>query len=48
MTITVYYNPQKTDLKTIKTVISKMGYDADELKAEPLAYEKLDGCCQKK
>lgn len=24
------------------------GYDADEVKAQPVAYEKLDGCCKKK
>lgn len=47
MTITVYFNPQKTTLQTIKTAISKLGYDADEIKADPLAYEKLDGCCKK-
>ncbi len=47
MTITVYYNGQKTNLKTIKTAISKMGYDADEIKADLAAYDKLDGCCKK-
>jgi len=47
MTITVYYNSQKTDLKSIKTAISKMGYDADEIKADVAAYEKLDDCCKK-
>ena len=47
MTITVYFNPQKTDLNNIKTAISKMGYDADEIKADALAYEQLDGCCKK-
>ncbi len=47
MTITVVYNPQKVNLQTIKTAISKIGYDADEIKADPIAYEKLDGCCKK-
>ena len=41
-----YYNAKKTDLQTIKTAISKLGYDADELKADPEAYENLDGCCK--
>lgn len=45
-TITVYYNPKKTDLKTIKTAISKLGFDADEIKADSTAYERLDGCCK--
>lgn len=47
MTITVYYNAQKTNLQTIKTAISKLGYDADDIKANAMAYEKLDGCCKK-
>jgi mercuric ion binding protein len=47
MTITVIYNPNRVDLQTIKTAISKLGYDADEIKADPIAYEKLDGCCKK-
>ncbi|HUH26127.1 MAG TPA: heavy-metal-associated domain-containing protein [Flavobacterium sp.] len=46
-TMTVYYNPKKTNLATIKTAISKLGFDADEVKADPEAYERLDGCCKK-
>ncbi|QYJ68723.1 cation transporter [Flavobacterium litorale] len=46
MTIRVTYNSKKTDLPTIKKAISKLGYDADEVKADPKAYEKLDGCCK--
>ena len=46
MTFTVYYNPKKTDLQTIKVAISKLGYDADEVKADPAGYEKLDDCCK--
>ncbi len=47
MTLTVYYNPQKTDLPTIKEAISKLGYDADDVKADVAAFEKLDECCKK-
>jgi copper chaperone CopZ len=47
MTLTVYYNPQKTNLGTIRTAISKMGYDADDVKADETAYGKLDRCCKK-
>lgn len=47
MLITVYYNNQQTNINTIRTAISKMGYDADNIKADPNAYEKLDGCCKK-
>lgn len=46
MTITVFYNSKKTDLVTIKQAISKLGYDADEVKADSQAYENLDGCCK--
>jgi len=46
MAITVIYNSKKTDLPTIKTAISQLGYDADEIKADVAAYEKLDGCCK--
>ncbi len=47
MTITVNYNNQKTNISTIRTAISKMGYDADNIKADTKAYEQLDGCCKK-
>ena len=46
MTIKVTYNSKKTNLATIKQAISKLGYDADDVKADPKAYEKLDGCCK--
>lgn len=46
MTITVYYNSKKTDLTMIKKAISKLGYDADDVKADPKGYENLDGCCK--
>lgn len=46
MTITVFYSTKKTNLDAIRTAISKMGYDADDVKADPLGYEQLDGCCK--
>lgn len=46
MTIEVLFNSKKTTLENIKTAISNLGYDADDLKANPEAYEKLDGCCK--
>lgn len=45
-TLTVYYNPKKTDLATIRMAISKLGFDADDVKADPEAYKKLDRCCK--
>lgn len=47
-TLTVYYNPKKTNLKTIREGIANLGFDADDVKANPEAYAKLDGCCKKK
>lgn len=47
MTITVTYNPKKITPEQIRLAISKLGYDADDVKADPTGYEKLDGCCQK-
>ncbi len=47
MTIKVTYNSKKTDLATIRQAISKLGYDADDVKADPEAYAGLDGCCKK-
>lgn len=46
-TITVTYNPARTNVGQIKKAISETGYDADEVKALPDAYQKLDGCCKK-
>lgn len=47
-TITVKYHPKRTNPDKIRTVISNAGYDADSVKANPKAMEKLDGCCKKK
>lgn len=48
MTITVKYKPKQTNPDKIRNVISQSGYDADSVKADPKAVEKLDGCCKKK
>ena len=47
MTLTVTYKPDKITLDSIREAISKLGYDADNVKADPTAYSKLDGCCKK-
>jgi mercuric ion binding protein len=47
MTIKVVYNTKKTNLDNIRQAISKLGYDADDVKADAVAYEGLDGCCKK-
>lgn len=46
MTIIVFYSTKKTNLEAIKIAISKLGYDADDIKADPKAYENLDECCK--
>lgn len=48
MTITVKYKPKQTNPDRIRKAISQSGYDADSVKADPKAVEKLDGCCKKK
>ncbi|WP_448530427.1 heavy-metal-associated domain-containing protein [Raineya sp.] len=45
--VTVKYNPKKTSVAKIKKAINKAGYDADELPANPKAYNKLPECCKK-
>ncbi len=47
MTISVTYDARKTDVDKIRLAISKLGYDADEIKADPEGLAKLDGCCKK-
>ncbi len=44
----VKYNPKQINLEKIETLITKIGYDANEKKADPVAFKKLDPCCQSK
>ena len=46
-TVTVQFLEENTSLQKIKKAISKVGYDADNLKANKAAYNKLEGCCKK-
>jgi periplasmic mercuric ion binding protein len=48
MTITVTYDSSVTSPEAIRTAISQLGLDADDVKADPEAYAKLDGCCKKR
>jgi periplasmic mercuric ion binding protein len=45
--VTIGYDPRKTNPDNLRTAISKIGYDADNVAADPVAYEKLPGCCKK-
>ena len=45
--VTVTYKKSKTSPEKIRKAISKVGYDADDVSADPKAYSKLDACCKK-
>jgi periplasmic mercuric ion binding protein len=45
--LTVEYRTGKTTPDKLKKAVTKIGYDADELEADPKAYEKLPACCKK-
>jgi mercuric ion binding protein len=46
MEIVVVYNSEKINADKIKEAIAHNGYDADDIKATPESYAKLDGCCR--
>jgi copper chaperone CopZ len=46
-TVKVTYRPDRTTPEEIRVALSKAGFDADGVKADPAAYAKLDGCCKK-
>lgn len=45
--VTVTYN-HKTSVAKIEKAITRAGYDANDKKADPEAYEKLGECCKVK
>lgn len=45
--ITVQFRADKTNVDKIKTAITKIGYDADDLVADEKAYSKLPACCKR-
>lgn len=46
-TITVTYNTRITTPEDIRFAIAKIGFDADEVKANQKAVAKFDDCCLK-
>lgn len=44
--VTIVYNDKKTTPEALRTRISKVGYNADEVKRDPESYKKLPRCCQ--
>ncbi|MCB0429465.1 MAG: heavy-metal-associated domain-containing protein [Flavobacteriales bacterium] len=45
--VTVVYKSDKTNPDELRKAIADAGYDADDVKADPKAFGKLPGCCQK-
>lgn len=46
MKLTVKYSPSVISKDKIKEQISSIGYDADDIKANPEAQAKLPACCK--
>jgi copper chaperone CopZ len=44
--LSVVYNSEKTNPDKIRKAITKTGYDADSLKADPKAFNRLPECCK--
>lgn len=45
-TVTVVWYTDRTNIENIKTAIANMGYDADDVTADPDAYKRLPVTCQ--
>lgn len=44
--ITVVYRRDKTSPERIRQAIAKLGYDADTVRRDPAAFERLPACCK--
>jgi periplasmic mercuric ion binding protein len=44
---TVTFLTDRTNVENIKALIANVGYDADDVTAEPDAYKRLPSCCKK-
>jgi copper chaperone CopZ len=47
-TASVTYDNSKTSVADLEIAITKVGYDANDKKADQSAYDKLPGCCKGK
>ncbi|MBI4548882.1 MAG: heavy-metal-associated domain-containing protein [Ignavibacteriae bacterium] len=45
-TVEVKFAPLQTNVETIEVAITDAGYDANNRKRDPNAYEKLEACCK--
>jgi len=43
----VTYVTDRTNIENVRTAIANLGYDADEVTANPESYQKLPKCCKK-
>ncbi len=43
----ITYDPRKNTPEGIRTALTKLGYWADDMPADPVAFSKLPDCCQK-
>ncbi len=44
--LTVNFKATTISLKEIKEIVVALGYDADDIKANPQAYQALPACCK--
>jgi periplasmic mercuric ion binding protein len=45
-TVTVQWYTDRTNIENIKTALANMGYDADDVTADPDAYKRLPAACR--
>ena len=45
-TVTVKWFKDRTNIENIKTALANMGYDADDVTADPDAYKRLPAACR--
>lgn len=45
--LTIKFRPAKVTVDQLKTYVSSLGYDADDILANQEAHDQLPGCCQK-
>ena len=45
-TTTIVYKPKQITPEKIRQEIAKLGFDADDVKADPAGYAKRDNCCK--
>jgi hypothetical protein len=44
--LTVTFKSKRTDVDKLRKVVSLIGYNADDVKANRKAHDKLPSCCQ--